>query len=421
VPESHHTFCDNKNLDTKQAAPYFKEVEKYAKPLPVIVWVIIIATVAALIGGQGLLGFRMSGLAWFVPLLFSVLVILRDPGNMRFPLKLWLPWILLLVLYLVTSEYRSLQRTVQLICPIIVGMAVSTCNIKASQLKGFIFRSRYLAGVIIVIALWHTGVLLSGRIPMVTGLAPQVGTALLLCNLFAAMYVSGNRKDLFWWCLMVAVPIFAVTRTAIAVAGLTLPLTFAPLRKNKRILFLIIGILVAMVLFFTPRIQHKMFYSGRGKITDLKTNDFRDTGRKFMWKQITLRIKQKPWLGHGTGSGENFTKKITGGLAYPHNDWLLTLHDQGVLGATVYALCLIMAVWHALRMSMTTIGETRLLFLAGAASFVSLALMMITDNIMVYASYFGNLHFTILGLAYSSAVKQKRVKPLFGTFGRIKL
>jgi hypothetical protein len=29
-------------------------------------------------------------------------------------------------------------------------------------------------------------------------------------------------------------------------------------------------------------------------------------------------------------------------------------------------------------------------------------LMMITDNIMVYASFFGNLHFTFLGLAYGS-------------------
>ena len=139
-----------------------------------------------------------------------------------------------------------------------------------------------------------------------------------------------------------------------------------------------------------------------------------------MWKQITHRIKQKPWLGYGTGSGENFIKRLTGGLAYPHNDWLLTLHDQGILGTTVYALCLLMSVWHALRLAKTTGGETRLLFFAGAASFVSLALMMITDNIMVYASYFGNFHFTILGLAYAAAGKQKRVRPFFGPFGRIR-
>jgi O-antigen ligase len=285
----------------------------------------------------------------------------------------------------------------------------------------FILRCRHLGVALILIALWHTGVLLTGKIPMVTGLAAHAGTALLLCNLFAAGYVSGNRKDLFWWGLMVAVPVFAVTRTAIAVAGFTLPLTFAPLHKKKRILFLIIGIAVALILFFTPRIQHKMFRSGRGKISDIKSNDFKDAGRKFMWKQITLRIKQKPLLGHGTGSGETFTNKLTGGLAYPHNDWLLTLHDHGILGTTVYALCLLMSVWHALRLAKTTSGETRVLFFAGAASFVSLALMMITDNIMVYASYFGNLHFTILGLAYASAVRKKRVRPFFDVFGRIKL
>jgi O-antigen ligase len=208
---------------------------------------------------------------------------------------------------------------------------------------------------------------------------------------------------------MVAVPVFAVTRTAIAVAGLTLPFTFAPLHKKKRILFLIIGIVVAMALFFTPRIQHKMFRSGRGKISDIKSNDLKDAGRKFMWEQITLRIKKKPWLGYGTGSGESFTYSLTKSAGYPHNDWLLTLHDHGILGTAVYALCLIMAVWHALRLAKTTSGETRLLFFAGAASFVSLALMMITDNIMIYASYFGNFHFTILGLAYASAGPRKRI------------
>ncbi len=73
-------------INIKQAALYSNEVKRDAKPLPSIVWVVIIATVAALIGGKGILGYNVSGLAWFVPLLFSVLVILRDPGKLRFPM-----------------------------------------------------------------------------------------------------------------------------------------------------------------------------------------------------------------------------------------------------------------------------------------------------------------------------------------------
>jgi O-antigen ligase len=213
---------------------------------------------------------------------------------------------------------------------------------------------------------------------------------------------------------MVAFPLYAVTRTAIITAGLTLPLTFAPLTLRKRIVILFLIFVVGLALFYTKRIQHKMFYSGKGDFTDIFkkgsskrsrknifTGDFADSGRGFMWNSMRPRIIQKPWFGHGTGAGETFIKKITGGLAYPHNDWLLTLHDQGVLGTTVYSLCLIMAMLHALGRAKRTSGEVQLLFLAGASSFIPFALIMFTDNIMIYASYFGNLQFTMLGLAYA--------------------
>ncbi|MFC1828168.1 hypothetical protein ACFL0O_00980 [Thermodesulfobacteriota bacterium] len=59
-------------------------------------------------------------------------------------------------------------------------------------------------------------------------------------------------------------------------------------------------------------------------------------------------------------------------------------------------------LFHALRSAKTAAPENRLLFLTGASAFVFMALMMITDNIMVYVSYFGNLHFTILGIAYAA-------------------
>ena len=121
-----------------------------------------------------------------------------------------------------------------------------------------------------------------------------------------------------------------------------------------------------------------------------------------MWKVLWYRVRQKPWLGHGTGSGRVFIKKLTGGLEFPHNDWLLTMHDQGILGTVVFALCLILAMFHALFKAKTASGEARLLFLAGASSFIPFALIMFTDNIMVYSSYYGNLQFTILGLAYAA-------------------
>jgi O-antigen ligase len=412
---AHHTALINKMSNIKPAATIAVVSEKDSKPLPFIVWVTLTATGSAIAGGKGLLGFKVSGLAWFIPLFFSALIIFRALEKIRFPLKLWLPWILLLALYYVKSEFTALHRTVQLMCPIVVGMAVSTCKVELDQLKNFIRLCKYFSILIVFIALFKTGLILTGKIPSVTGLAAQSMTAVLLCCLFAAGYSYGNRMDLFWWAMMAAVPIYAVTRISILSSSITLPFTLAPLSLRKRIVFIGIILFVALILFYTPRMQRKMFYSGKGELTDIFKedsskrsrkgifkDDFADSGRDYMWKLMWYRIRQKPWLGHGTGSGGTFIKKITGGLAYPHNDWLLTMHDQGILGTVVFALCLILAMFHALFKAKTASGEARLLFFAGASSFIPFALIMLTDNIMVYSSYYGNLQFTILGLAYAS-------------------
>jgi hypothetical protein len=73
-----------------------------------------------------------------------------------------------------------------------------------------------------------------------------------------------------------------------------------------------------------------------------------------------------------------------------------------VVGSLVYFFSLLFACAHALRSAKTAKGEARILFYAGTFSFIPFSLIMLTDNIMVYASFYGNLQFTILGLAYGS-------------------
>jgi len=415
IPETNNITWGKRQPLTKQGLPDAKDSEIDTKPLPLVIWVVVVATGAAIAGGKGMLDFKVSGLAWFIPLFFSVLVILKGPDQIRFPIKLWLPWIMLLVLYFVKSEFTALQRTVQLMCPIMVGMAVSTCRIESDQLISFIKLCKYFSIAVVFIALFKTGLILTGKIPLVTGLAAQSMTAVLLCCLFAAGYASGHKMDLFWWVIIAALPLYASTRISILAAGITLPFTFVPLSLRKRIAFTSIILVVALILFYTPRFQHKMFRSGKGELTDIFKegsskrssrkffqDDFIDSGRDTMWKVMWYRIRHKPWLGYGTGAGRVFIKKLTGSLAYPHNDWLLTMHDQGILGTVVFALCLILTMFHALFKAKTASREARLLFLAGASSFIPFALIMFTDNIMVYSSYYGNLQFTILGLAYAA-------------------
>ena len=80
---------------------------------------------------------------------------------------------------------------------------------------------------------------------------------------------------------------------------------------------------------------------------------------------------------------------------------------MGILGTGVFALSMIIASFHAWRMARSVKGESRTLLFAGAFSFVILAMMMMTDNIMVYSSFFGNLQFTFLGIGYAAAFSEK--------------
>jgi hypothetical protein len=46
--------------------------------------------------------------------------------------------------------------------------------------------------------------------------------------------------------------------------------------------------------------------------------------------------------------------------------------------------------------------ESQILIFAGASSFLPFVLLMFTDNVILYAAFFGNLQFTILGLVYAA-------------------
>lgn len=371
--------------------------------LPLFAWVLAGATVLANYGGPGAFGYNASGLAWVVVLAWAFVMVLQRPTRVAFPVWTWIPWILAVTIFWYQSRFPSLQRTVQLLCPLMVGAAASTCRLGEEQLLLVLRLIKGLAVVMVAITVIVTGILLTGSLPLATGLAPQVMTVMLLNSVFAAMYACEHRGALRWWLVLVTIPIVALTRTAIVATGLTLPLTFAPLKLGKRVVVLLVIGLAGWGLFYTPRIQGKMFRSGSGEMTDMLDKDFADSGRFHMWEGMKQGIRQEQWLGHGAGAGELFIRSITNGQAgYPHNDWLLTLYDYGILGTAALVLSMLAACVHASVHARKRSGVARLLLLAGASAFVPFAILMYTDNILVYVSYFGNLQFALLGLGYGA-------------------
>ncbi len=185
--------------------------------------------------------------------------------------------------------------------------------------------------------------------------------------------------------------------------GLSLPLTFAPMRMFRRIVLASMVIAAGYGLFFTERVQEKTFYSGSGTLQDVRRDnpDFATSGRNRIWEHMQAEIDRKPWFGHGANESEPYVARFTGGLTHPHNDWLRLLFDYGYFGTVIFGTCMLLQVLHILKRGKRASGGPRILFYAGATSFIVFSLFMFTDNIILYAAFFGNLQFTLLGLAYA--------------------
>jgi hypothetical protein len=372
--------------------------------MPIFFYVIFIFTVLSLAIGDITIVYNMTGWAWFLPLVLSIFILISSSKRkVNLPYFLWLPWVLFVLIYLIISDHPALQRSFQLLSPVIVGMAASTFQFDEEMLAVFVKYCRYLAFALLVVVGIKSGLFFTGSLPDISGLAAEVMTATLLGTLFITQYAFGYRKELYWWILMSCIPIIALTRTAIVIAGLSLPLNLGPIRISKRILFILIICIIGTSIFYTPRVQHKMFYTGSGEMSDVLSDDFRTTGRCAMWEQFDDEIRNEPWLGHGTGAGEEFTRQITHGISgYPHNDWYLSLYDFGIIGTVIFAMTIIIFSINLYKRSQFSTGTAKCLFITGASSFIPFALFMFTDNIMVYASFFGNLQFTMIGLAYGA-------------------
>lgn len=373
--------------------------------IPFLVWVVVISTLLADVGGEGILGYQFAALGWLIPLVLSLWSLARGLGGFSYPMWIWLPWCCFVVIYTaISDEPNAIQRSIMMLCPLVVGMAISKAQIGKDALVALRKLMLYMTIGLIVLVIFKTGIIFTGVLPMVMGLAAEVMTACLLCNYFAVQYVFGDRKILKWWAILVAIPVIAVTRTAIAVNGLTLPLTFAPLSTLKRFIILCLIVIVGIGIFYSPRVQRKMFYSGSGTLEDVKwgNDDFATSGRSYMWSKMWERIDEQPLLGYGANASESFINKLARGLKHPHNDWLRLLFDFGYVGVVIFALSLLMQALHAYRMAKSTVGDISILFYAGASSILSFILFMFTDNILLYAAFFGNLQFMILGLAYAA-------------------
>lgn len=391
-----------------QRASSLRRVFSEVRTVPGIVLVVLVTTLYAGFGGPGLGGFAGTGFAWIVPLAVALFCFLRPRPAVAAPLLIWLPWLAVVLGHGgVAHERYEIQRSIMFICPMIVGLAVSMCRAGPRQLRAFLMLCKFAA-----VFLWLT---ILFRFNFVFGTpflgwgahgAGLVMTTALLAALFAVEGAMNRTKFFLWWLAMAAIPSLVVARTGIVVSMAVLPFTAAPLRWRWRLGLLCCGGALMLVVFMLSSVQQKMFYSGEGELADLTWDnpDLRTNARNVIWDAILVDIAKKPWLGHGPGAAYEWVEAGGWGLTHPHNDWLRLLYNYGIIGCAAFLICAGIQMYHLFRIAgSATSLEVRILAYTGISSFVALFLFMITDNIINYPNFFGNLQFTIIGLVYAAS------------------
>lgn len=383
--------------------------------LPGIFILVLVSTFAASYIGGEFFGRNISGFGWFVPLVFSIFIAARNLKKRSFPVFLWVPWMILLLLYLLGSNDAALdprvsptQRTIQLLSPLAVGLAASTYRPSSAVLEECVTWLRRFAVLLFVsLVVSSFNLVMAGS---TTGLAAQVMTSMLLSVFFIVRYfIFWEKKDVVVYLMMAASPVLAITRTVMAATLFNVPFSFARIGKIKRLFLLGLVAIVGFAIFNLPQVQRKMFYSGEGTLSEIgKDNeDFATSGRGAILDILLNDVSDSPWVGHGTGAAETLTYAVSL-VGYPHNDWLLTYFDYSILGVVIYFLSNVLMMIHCIRSArQSNESQTKLFFLAGASTFVPFMLVMFTDNIMVYASFFGMLQYLLIGLAYGALAAER--------------
>jgi len=354
---------------------------------------------------EQLLGFNMTGWAWIIMLLVTV-IYLSQVRKINFPYLIWLPWMVYLIFYIIIDySFIGLQLTLQYILPILVGFVAS----------GFIYTKEKLYWMfkwfinmcVFLVLLFVIGYLFRGGYTAGASTTPML---LSICGAFmiGLYFIAKQIKYIFFFLILFLVPFIDVTRTGIAVFLVIFISHFANRKIEGKIIYSIIGLVFIYIVFNSNRFQEKTFFEGQGQITDLsfdydKNTNINTSGRVTWMVALEPGLKKKPLWGNGPRADNAELIKVTlTKFSEAHNDYLSVRYNYGYIGLSLLLLGFLLNFLDMLR----KLKQRRNIFywLIGTSTltlFFSFLIFMYSDNILKYTVYFPNYFFALIGIFYS--------------------
>lgn len=373
--------------------------------------IIAMAMIPWLFGSKQIFAFNVTGWAWVIPVSLASLICFANIKKITFPIGLWFPWIGFLIIFwfLGRNNPNAMQSLIQTLSPVVVGCAASTYRPDEWQLENFVRWITRLAWISWILLLIRLPMILVGAIPAQAFLAAEMIGLLLLGACYAAFYGCGSTIHLYYYLSMLASMFISLTRGPIVAIIACLPLTFAPIALGKRILLCVAMVVCTVVIFNSDRVQQKMFYEGSGELSDVRWGNpnLKTHGRSYIWEILWDGVKKEPWLGNGWNS-HRIILLSSGSFTYaPHNDWLKLFYDIGIPLTGLYLFTMIAQTLFLIMIAARSSGPHQMLAYGAATAFIPYMLIMLTDNVVLYVQFFGNLHFALIGIVYGAVNKDE--------------
>ncbi len=351
------------------------------------------------------LGFNFTGLSWFAILAWSIITAaIHAQRAPAFPLWIWAPW----ALYVLGSGFQGhaygWQSTAQVLCPLGAGIAASMCRLNRRSLASIEALVRVSYGIFFA-AFLLVVVPFAFRDIENSGFPTLAVSALVFQSYFlASFFVSGRRKaDLLLYLSALAIPLVSANRGPLLASIGLLVLAAVPISLARRVVIVALAAMLGAGAFYTPKMQHKMFYSGNGGLEDLRLDnpDLNMSGRAPMWEALVEGIRESPWFGHGANADRTRLLDLGFATYLPHNDWLRVLFNYGTLGAFLLIAAMTAQVFHLSHLPVRGQPELRALGAAAASCFGAFAFLMATDNVLIYCQFFTVPMMLLVGATYS--------------------
>jgi O-antigen ligase len=167
-----------------------------------------------------------------------------------------------------------------------------------------------------------------------------------------------------------------------------------------RVAVALLAVLLPLQLSQTEAFKTRFFFDSDATITDVLTLSpkLNTAGRREAWPALIAACSDAPITGYGVGSSAQISESISsGGFGQPHNDYLRTYCDTGLVGSILFWGFSLAA---GVRSCMLAVrGQDRGLHAGAGLLVLALILFALNDYPMVYTAHFMTPLAAVLGLS----------------------